>query len=103
MKWLVATLPALPGAAWADSPGSYGYAGHPMMWDGGYGAGFMGVGMMVIFWAVLIGLGYVAVRWLMERGEAGRKPDALAILKERLARGEIEPEDYEARRKLLEG
>lgn len=103
MKRILAALPATlaPAISWADGPGSYGgYYGHPMMWDG---FGFMGVGFMVIFWGVLIALGVVAVRWLLERSPSARKPDALDILKERLARGEIDPAEYEARRKVLEG
>ncbi|KFE36535.1 SHOCT domain-containing protein [Thioclava atlantica] len=99
---LLSTLSA--GTAWADAPsGGYGggYYGHPMMWGEGYG--FFGVGMMMIFWGVLIVLAVLAVRWLMEqRGGAQGKTDALDILKERLAKGEIDPEEYQARRKALE-
>lgn len=105
MTRILAALPALftPALAWADGPGSIGggYYGGPMM--GGYGFGFMGVGVMVLFWGLLIGLGYLALRWLIERGATTRRPDALDILKERLARGEIDPAEYEARRKVLEG
>ncbi|WP_102225420.1 SHOCT domain-containing protein [Acidimangrovimonas sediminis] len=91
------------GAARADAPGGYGpgYYGHPMMW--GDGVGFFGIGMMVIFWGLIIGLVILAVRWMMERNGAPRGPAALDILKERLAKGEIDPEEYEARRKALEG
>lgn len=96
---LLSTLAA--GAAWADAPGGYGgYYGHPMMWGEGYG--FFGVGMMVIFWGVLIVLAVLAVRWLIERGPGQSRSNALDILKERLAKGEIDPEEYQARRKALE-
>lgn len=108
MKRLIVTLPALLAltpAAWADGPSAYGGGswGYPMMGGGSFGFGFMGVGMMVIFWGVLIFLGYAALRWLIERNPGARRPDALDILKERLARGEIDPAEYEARRKVLEG
>ncbi len=38
----------------------------------------------------------------MERNQKSRRPDALDILRERLARGEIDAEEYEARRKALD-
>lgn len=93
---------AAAGAAHAAGPEGYGggYYGHPMMW--GEGPGIVGVGMMMIFWILVIGLAIVAGRWLWESKGLQRKTPALDILKERLARGEIDPEDYEARRKALE-
>jgi len=105
MKFLT-VLPApllTAGMAFADPPDGYGggYYGHPMMWGDGYG--FFGVGMMLIFWGVIIFLAVLAVRWFMDHGVAQKKTPALDILKERLARGEIDPEEYEARRKALEG
>lgn len=103
------TIPALAGGlitvaggAWADTPGPGDYYGHMMGGYGfGYGPGFFGVGMMILFWAILIGAAVLVARWLMERD---RKPtsSALDILKERLARGEIEPAEYETRKKALE-
>ncbi len=94
--------PLVPAVAFADAPGGYaeGYYGHPMMWGEGYG--FFGVGMMVVFWGVLIVLAVLAVRWLMERGPGRSQSTALDILKERLAKGEIDPDEYQARRKALE-
>ena len=91
------------GAAHADTSGNFGpggYYGHPMMW--GEGPGFLGAGMMLIFWIIIIAFAVLAGRWLWERGDGQRKTPALNILKERLAKGEIDPEEYEARRKALE-
>ena len=107
LQFYTALLSLAAGAVQADPAGGIaggGYYGHPMMWDEGFG--FFGVGMMVIFWGIVIFLVVLAVRWLSERG-AGQdvgpaKPSALDILKERLARGEIDPEEYRARRKALE-
>lgn len=72
-----------------------------------------GNGMMFLwsfFWFLLLG-GLAAVAYvLLSRGRGERtatpaattsSPSALAILDERLARGQIEPEDYRARRALL--
>ena len=60
--------------------------------------GWMMVGSYV-FWAVLLALGaFVVVR--LARPVA-RRSDAKAILEERLARGDIGPEEYRSRLDLL--
>lgn len=82
----------------------YEYGPH-MMWDGGW---FMMLGpiMMLLFIAVLVVLVVAAIRWL-QHGSAGFGPGrgssraALDVLKERLARGEIGIEEYEARKRAL--
>ena len=92
---LAAVLAAAPLQA---GPGGDGY-GHM----GGWGMGF-GFGMMILLWGALIVGAVFLIRWLGEQGHgAGRKNDALEMLKQRLARGEIDIEDYEARQKALEG
>ena len=79
-------------------PGGNGYYGHM----GGWGMGF-GFGMMILFWGALIVGAVLLVRWFSEQSHMRpRKSDALETLKQRLARGEIDIEDYEARRKALE-
>ena len=77
-----------------------------MDWTGGTGW-MMGLGwiFMVLVW-VLIVVGIIAlIRWLGmssgDRGEAQQKTP-LQILKERYARGEIEREEYEQKRRDLE-
>ena len=76
-----------------------------MMWDGfGYGMGW-GVGiLMFLFWALVIGL----IIWLVvsiSRHNGGvmqnRSNSALEILKERYARGEINREEFEEKKKAL--
>ena len=62
--------------------------------DGSY-MGWMMIGSFV-FWAALVGLAIFAIVRLAPRGK-----DAVAILKERLARGEINPEEYHSRRNLI--
>lgn len=76
-----------------------------MDWAGG--SGWMGLGwiFMVLVWVLII-LGVIAlVRWLgtsgSDRREAQRKTP-LEILQERYARGEIEREEYEQKRRDLE-
>lgn len=58
--------------------------------------------MMVVFWIGVIVLIVLAVRWASDGKTGGNKEGPLDILKERLARGEIEPAEYEERRKVLE-
>lgn len=108
VKTLLSTTFAFPmiailaQAVAADTAGQgSGYHGH--MYGGGYGFGFMGIGMMVLFWGAIILLAVVAYRSLNDRNDAKIGTSALDILKERLAKGEIEPEEYETRRKALEG
>ena len=99
---LTGILIAAASEGWADTAGPGDYYGHMMGGYGfGYGPGFFGVGMMILFWAIVIGAAVLVVRWLMERDRTSRN-SALDILKERLARGEIDPEEYEARKKALE-
>tara|TARA_R110000787_G_scaffold9030_4_gene31725 strand:- start:766 stop:1089 length:324 start_codon:yes stop_codon:yes gene_type:complete len=91
-------LPAAGNTALAD-PGSY--QGH-MMWGGGWA---MGLAMMLLFVAAIVLLVVFIVRWLSpgissgERGNAGKS--ALAILEERFARGEIEKEEFEEKKRLI--
>ena len=78
-----------------------------MMWGLGYG-GWGGLGswigpvFMLAFWAlVIIGVVFL-VRYLVRQGRAlGHQESALEILKRRYARGEIEKEEFEAKRKDL--
>lgn len=71
---------------------------HPMWW------GLWGIGMMLmmfLFWVlVVVGL-VVAIRWLVSKGKTPRSNSALDILRERYARGEINKEEFEAKKKDL--
>lgn len=69
--------------------------------NGGFGAGFGGV-FMILWWALVI-VGIVwAVRWMgasSSRGEGrDRGGNALDILKERYARGEIDEQEFQKRK-----
>lgn len=76
-----------------------------MMWGSGAGMGgwmwlVMGLGT-VAFWAVIV----LAVRALLPgRGRQSadpQRPEPLTLLKERLARGEVSPAEFEQRRRLI--
>ena len=81
-----------------------------MMWygwgPGGWGW-LLGTVMMVVFWGGLIALAVWAVRSLGRSAgpdrPSGHSPDAIAILEERFARGEIDQEEFERRRAVLRG
>ncbi len=81
--------------------------GSGMMGWGGSGLGLGGGGLlMVLFWGVLIVAAVVGVRWLWDQGRPavgrGREESSLEILKRRYARGEIEREEFELKKRDLE-
>lgn len=100
----------VPAAAWAQGPSEidrYGYGPRMMWWDGGYGMIF-GPLFMILVLAIVIAVVVLLVRWIggpsigaapSHPAIVGRTP--LDILKERFARGEIDKDEFEARRRVL--
>ncbi|MHA1554021.1 MAG: SHOCT domain-containing protein [Alphaproteobacteria bacterium] len=85
----------------------YGHGPHMWGWGGGGYGMFIGPFFMIVVLAAIIALVVLLVRWLggpwsvaqsSRQLQAGR---ALDILKERYARGEIDKEEFEARRRVL--
>ena len=72
---------------------------HPMWWWGGVGM----MAMMFLFWVMFIVGIIVAIRWLVGKGRERTPDSALEILRQRYARGEINEEEFESRRKNLAG
>lgn len=73
------------------------------MWDGGWMLPF-GPLMMIAFVAAVVAVIVLLVRWFADRRPAARTStgnNALDILKERFARGEIDKEEYEERKRIL--
>lgn len=70
------------------------------MWGGGFGGG----GIMIVFWVALIAAVALVVTGLLKgRNDSdpanhhpNTSPDAVEILKQRYARGEIDKEQYES-------
>ncbi len=96
------SVPALAQTP-ADRPG-YWHDG----WGMGWGFGHMAFGglMMLLFWGGIIVVILLAVRWIGSGSSQGGGPQppakrALEILRERFARGEIDKEEFEERRRLL--
>lgn len=104
-------LTLMSGAAWAQAPTDaerYAWGPHMMWWGGGWYAMIFGPLFMTLFLAVLIAAVVVLVRWLggpwsgtmpPPHAQPGRTP--LDILKERFARGEIDKNEFEERRRVL--
>ena len=104
----IASAATLIASAWAWTPAvAWHHEGHRDFWDAGWGWGHMFVGAigMILFWAIVISL----VVFLVRRLGGGRnttaseqeRPTALDILKERYAKGEIDRDEYEQRRRDL--
>ncbi len=97
------TLASLPAAAQTvtERPDYWHYG-----WEWGWGHMIFGSLMMILFWGGLILLIVLAARWLGGRlsrdaGPAAPRTSALDILEERFARGEIDKEEFEERKRLL--
>jgi len=71
---------------------------HPMWW---WGWGMMA--MMFLFWVVFIVGLVVAIRWLLGKSKEAKTDSALEILRQRYARGEINKDEFEAKKKDLGG
>ena len=75
-------------------------------WDSGYGHAMFGP-FMWLFWLVLLVVVIIALRVLSggaARGDGpGAKQTPLELLEERYARGEIDEEEFERRRRTLRG
>jgi len=85
------------------------YYGRHMMWGEGWYGWFFGPVMMILFLAIAVAVVVLIVRWLGGTGHSGSatpvvpsRKHAIDILKDRFARGEIEKEEFEEKRRILE-
>jgi putative membrane protein len=90
--------------------GMMGYMGPGMMggmWGGTWGDGgavpgwlyVVGIVMRLLFLAVVVGAGYLVYRLVVDRTD---EDDALAELRLAYARGDLDDDEYERRREVLE-
>jgi len=81
----------------------WGYMGNG---DWGYGWGILGMTHMVLWWILLL-LGIILLaKWLFAGFPGNQRASrrrALEILEERYARGEIEREEFESKKRDLNG
>lgn len=72
-----------------------------------YGFDHFGMGLggffMILIWVMPLVLLFLAIRYFLGDKEGHRRRNALEILEERYARGEIDREEYLNRRADLEG
>ncbi|AXS42636.1 hypothetical protein D1F64_14545 [Breoghania sp. L-A4] len=101
--FIASTLPAAAQTGYAP------YYGHGMMWrDGPYGGFGMFLGplfFLLVLAALVVGV-IAIIRW-MDKGRhtqdsAKQGPRALDLLKERYARGEIDSEEFEERKRIIQ-
>jgi putative membrane protein len=95
----------VPLAAAADATGNWDHGGHPM-WGGGWGGMAFGFLMMIAFVAAIVVVVVLVMRALGGgHGGPGRTTPTgktpLDILEERFARGEIDAQEFEERRRVL--
>lgn len=90
----------IPSSAWAQ-PFDCGYGYHSHMWNSG-AAGLAGLLLFFLLLVAAIALAMLLVRWLGGFGQPREaSPAPLDILKERFARGEIDQNEFEERRRVL--
>ena len=89
------------GTAWAQERGAeWSWAMHPMSWMWGvWGVGMMF--MMLVFWGLVVAGIVLGIRWLAGQGRTTPTDPALEILRQRYARGEINKDEFEARKRDL--
>lgn len=95
-----------PTLAFAQQQGADGYGPYMMNWAGGWYGMVFGPLFMIIILALVIAVAVLLVRWLSGPGHPLQPPmppqrTPLDILKERFARGEIDKEEFEERRRIL--
>ena len=73
---------------------------HPMMFMWGAG-GLVMMLMMLLFWGLVIAGLALGVRWLAGQGHPARRDEALEILRQRYARGDIDKQEFESRKRDL--
>ena len=108
---IVGSLVLSPVSVWAQQqskPFVHGYGSHMMGWGEGGSGMIFGPVFMILLLVVVIAVVVLMVRWLGGPSLHAHPPQhaplgrtALDILKERYARGEIDKEEFEERRRVL--
>ncbi len=100
---LAAILGLAVSAAWANGEHLAGEMGHGH-WGSGWGGMILGPLMMIAFVAVVVAVVVLLMRWLgggHAMGSRAAERTAIDILEERFARGEIDKDEFEERRRVL--
>ena len=81
-----------------QAPYDWGWRMHPM-WGWGWGFGMML--MMALFWGAIIVAVILGMRWFVGHSKNSPGDSAMTILRERFARGEIEKDEFETKKREL--
>ncbi len=105
--FLLTVLLGMGSESFAQGYGGWGMGPGMMGWGMGYGMGWLWMIIMIVFWvAVIVGI-VLLIRWLVLSTRTAsshhkqEEESALEILKKRYARGEIDREEFEQRKKDL--
>ena len=79
---------------------SWEWGRHPMMFMWGAG-GLVMMLMMLVFWGLVIAGLVFGLRWLAGQGRPAHHDAAHEILRQRYARGEIDKQEFETRKRDL--
>ncbi len=97
---VVLSVAGVPLVLWAQER-PYERWGMHNMWEQ-WGIGMIGMMlMMLVFWGLLIVALVLGIRWLVTQGREPRTDSALDILRQRYARGEINKEEFETKKREL--
>ncbi len=103
-SWAVGALAFVPlapaFAAGQDRTSEWQWGMHPMVFMWGAG-GLVMMLMMLVLWGLVIAGLVLGIRWLATQGRGAPRDEALEILRQRYARGEITKEEFEARKRDL--
>ena len=109
-RQIMTGLLAMPAALMSFVAQAQPVADRSDVWHYGWGWGHMIFGSitMLLFWGGIIIVIVLAVRWLSAGSSQGTalspsRNRAQEILEERFARGEIDKEEFEERKRLLRG
>ncbi|MEX3007552.1 SHOCT domain-containing protein [Hoeflea sp. TYP-13] len=99
-------VPLMQTIAFAQQTDRYDFGPHMMGWGGGWFGMIFGPIFMILVLAVVIAVAVLIVRWIggpWQSSHGTHQPmrTPLDILKERYARGEIDKEEYEERRRVI--
>jgi putative membrane protein len=94
---LVLITPAV--ALGQDRTWEWEWGWHPMMFM--WGGGLVMMLMMLVFWGLVIAGLVIGLRWLAGQGRSVHRDEAHEILRQRYARGEIDKQEFEARKRDL--
>lgn len=81
-----------------QGPYEWSWRMHPL-WGWGWGIGMMA--LMLLFWGVMIFAGVAGIRRFIGQSKAPRPNSVMEVLRERFARGEIDKDEFEAKKREL--